>query len=209
MGLMIERLEGRTLFAGNVVATVDGARLILEGDGSNNDIDIDQEGLNNGQIRVDGDDDNGTTVNGSSNPQVFNDIRTVIVRLKGGNDDVDVEEDIVIRNDLRIGLGGGADECDIEEADIRGDLLIRGKSGRDDIDIEESTIAESALIRGGSGGDFFDLRSTTFEGDLTLRGRGGDDFIVIRTSVDVLGDRTITGGPGDDTRATDEDGIND
>src|SRR5262245_17073899 len=78
----LEILESRSL--PSVTGSVIAGNLILTGDGSNDELVIDQFGVTDGQFRVRG--ENGTTINGQPS-QVFSGVtRDIRARLQGGSD---------------------------------------------------------------------------------------------------------------------------
>lgn len=103
--LSFERLEGRLVMAGNVMAHVVGGNLIVIGDDAGATITVSQ--TQPGQFTLTGDD---TTINGSAQPTTFT----------------------KVTGDLRFNFGAGDDTLQFDESSpisIHGQLSISGGSG--------------------------------------------------------------------------------
>lgn len=78
----LQRLEDRTVPAGNITATLAGTTLTLIGDDLSSTVQV-LPGTATNEVVVQG---SGTTVNGSSAPQVFTGVENLVAHLLDGND---------------------------------------------------------------------------------------------------------------------------
>ena len=208
---MLEPLETRVLLSGNVTATLDGRRLIIVGDEKDNRIEIDREDDDPRTVcEIRGFDSGNTKVNGAYQVGRFENVRSVVIRLRSGADHVHVDDDVDLPGNLTIFLGSGADGVtftdekpnrdnpgDAPTVRIGGNVLIRGKSGDDHVDIDDTVIRGAVDLFGGPGHDQFDLEDNHFERDFAFHGGNDPDLFLVRTST-FLAAKRLHGGPGRD-----------
>src|SRR5687768_191435 len=82
-GVRIEPLEGRTLFAGDVTAVLDGFVVVITGDSASNQFDVSSDD-ETGLVIVTPLQD--TTINGSTMPVAFDDQVNVLIATGNGDD---------------------------------------------------------------------------------------------------------------------------
>ena len=107
-----ERLEPRLMLSGNVIATIVGGDILIQGDELDNDVSIE---LVDDDIMLVGDND--TTINGSSNnfllfqgSQVDGDIKAF---LRGGDDSFAIQDGVNIDQSVMIFTGSGNDSIGV------------------------------------------------------------------------------------------------
>lgn len=169
---VVERLENRTLMAGNVNAFVNAeGDLLVTGDDAGNTITVESAGQ--GVIQVRGFTDAGgpTSVNGGANAlRTFSGVTgDVFIRMRGGNDVVRVTNLVV-----------------------PGDLLVDGAAGNDDITTGRGTIAGQGRFAGTPSGPLF------VQGDLRVLGGGGADHFQL-SDLHVQDTGVLNSGAADDT----------
>jgi hypothetical protein len=146
-GNLIEELEGRTLFSGDVGATLEGGLLRITGDVSANTVYVQRvyEDPNASALEVIGRD--GTLINGVSQAGGFrfNGVRALDVQLHDGADEVHV-----------VGLR------------LQGGMTVDGGAGDDAIYIRKSRILGNTTVRGGHSADALTVAETFFGNDLAV-----------------------------------------
>jgi hypothetical protein len=203
--LHLERLETRSLMAGDVTVNKDGGSLFIRGDDESNAVVIRRVG--NNRYEVTGiDDANGdpTTVNGvASGTVTFSGIkRNIDVRLRGGddllgigNDDADLtdlldeltggaafapgtSDRVKVKNDLKIDMGSGDDAAGIF-VDVKDTTIIDLGAGTDFLAVEGSRLGDDLIIRGEEDNDFIRVRDSKIDEFLLLVTNGGEDTVNI------------------------------
>src|SRR5215212_9218550 len=109
---MMDRLEGRVMLSGNVLASVVSGNLVVNGDASANSIVMEHGGLGKNQVRISG--ANGTTINGASAPVVFSGVRGLKLKLGSGNDSMKLDN-LSFDRAVSIEGGSGNDKIEIEK----------------------------------------------------------------------------------------------
>jgi hypothetical protein len=178
-GLVLERLEGRQLLAGDVTAHVEGGMLILSGDDADNAITLTYESTTQ-KYQVTGRDAGGspTTVNGldtslPENVVEFSGVRSVYVGLNGGNDDFDVGSpaavDTVIRKWLAIEMGDGDDTVT---------LGASGNAAGGDAPVARSlNVGTGLYVNLGAGNDHLSIANAEIGFVLNVVAGDGDDQV--------------------------------
>lgn len=172
---VVENLETRRMFSGNVAVAFDGQLLDVRGDELGNNISINQSAA--GVITVVG--SNGTLINGLPSVRFANgaSIEQLSVRMEGGGDRVTLNR-LNTASDVNIDLGiSGVD--------------------RDTLVVNRSVINGSLFAYGGGGSDTINLANTFVGLDATIDHAEGAGRSVI-TAMDVLGSATWIGGEGAD-----------
>jgi hypothetical protein len=210
--LALETLERRDVPAGNVLGVVQSGSLILTGDDLANEIEI---RILDDKVRILG--QNGTTVNGAAS-EVFGGVfKDVVMKLKGGDDILDFDNQAVVNRDLVFYGQSGADSVTTEPGvRIGRDFIVIGGGGTTDIDLTGMNIGRNAVFSGKADvlvdsangtvvGGLLSISSPTLAGatlDDTVLGRlklvGDDQAGAVLTDVVVGGKASIKGGPGDD-----------
>jgi hypothetical protein len=181
MMYQIEHLEGRRLLAGDVIAAVVAGNLVVRGDGFDNAIIVDGEGLAAGQVRLSGTD--GTSINGSGEPLLLEGItHDVRVIMPGGRSSVMVR-DVQVGRDLGIRTGDGDDTILIQRVEVGGYLHVATFAGGDGITIEDAAVGGRGGLFSGGGSDWVRVEGSRFGSHLILRtgaGNDGQDWVVLR-----------------------------
>ena len=184
---MVENLETRRLFAGNVTAAINGAgELVVTGDNKSNDVTVFVNGsFDTIVIAVPG-----TTVNGGTADVNFgNSLPDIVISTGNGEDNVVVGG--TVDQNVSITTGNGGDRVEVNNG------------GFSDTDVDDLTIDT------GNGNDVvivaLDSNNDEVDGDLSIHTGNGSDFIRLAGNIDVLGDVDIDGGHGPDT--LDDDGL--
>ena len=158
--LSVQPLEKRELFAGDVQVAFDSADsrdLEITGDDQDNWIVIEQ--VSDDRVRITGND--GTTINGQSNPLEF-----------------------TVRDDMRINMHGGDDHVGIDGVSLDGrshsDLEINTHDGDDRIYFWDSYVRDDATFDTGDGDDLVLARDSHVRDNFTVKGRSGDDSLLLR-----------------------------
>jgi hypothetical protein len=171
----LERLEDRSVPAGNVTAEQVGTVLTLIGDDLSNSIRL-LPGSQPNEIVVQGD---ATTVNGSATPQVFTGVENFDAHLLDGNDAVLVEG-------VQISTGFGSV------------IRIDGNAGNDRIEFTNTTINAGGIDVLIYGERVFETFASGTSGNDTIRLTGTSLTSQFGTSLKIYGDTNeggvITGG---------------
>ncbi len=185
MKLAMERLEEKTLLAGDVHVTVNRGDLHITGDFADNGVEV--VATNDpGEYLVRGVDRGGapTTINGSPNEIVRGVDDDVHVDLRGGDNGIE--------------LAGVEDDGEDLELLVPDDLNITHRSGRMDVLTNLVRVGGDLSIDTRGGDDAVDLRSTSIHGDAEIDTRRGDDDVQLEL-VEVGDDLEIDLGSHDDT----------
>lgn len=192
----LERLEDRTLLAGNVTAQLRGQNAFFNGDNADNGVEVLIEG---GNVVARGTD--GTTINGSTDDFVLaanssSLSRSLLANLRGGNDTF-VINGVNIARDAWINAGSGNDLVVLSETTIGRDLRMWGGSGNDDLVLDNSTVSRDVHMNGQGGDDDMVIRDSTVSDDLSISGHRGNDIFMLDGAR--VGDKTrLSGGSGAD-----------
>jgi methionine-rich copper-binding protein CopC len=172
-----EALEPRLFLSGNVLTSLVGGRLTIQGDNAANAIVLDQNGLGAGQMRIAG--SGGTAINDQAGAIIVSGItRGVALKLGDGQDSVTMSG-ISLPGDLSIG-GGGADTLALSEMDIAGTLDIQNHSALGITgSIAGATIGKGLVIQGGAGGNTIAMQSVVVQRGTTITGGRGIDHLTV------------------------------
>jgi hypothetical protein len=184
--LDIETLEDRYALDGNLQAFVRHGTLFITGDDAANVAELSSPA--SGQITVTGID---TTVNGQDTPATFTDVKSVVVRLKGGDDELtianeetDGEENaestpVDISKYLCVSGGDGNDTLNIS-ANVGKGMFVRGGNGNDTINVSQTNAPRCSGISGSDGDDTVSVTDSSFR-SLWVGGRSGRDTVTLNT----------------------------
>lgn len=168
----VAALEARTLLAGNVTAAIVDGELQITGDDEANDIEIlsTTEG-----IIVRG---NSTTVNGAATDFVAFASGTptgpIRVQLGGGNDQLQVDG-VTLDQELIVHGGDGDDSLGVTNSTLKQRLVFRGGDGNDSLVADRSTFNRAVIAYQGVGNDLVTMTNSEVKGSLIVYGRQGDD----------------------------------
>ncbi len=192
----LEKLEDRTLLAGNVTAQILGQHAFINGDRADNSVQV---LVDAGNVVLRGND--GTTINGSSNDFVLAANSSslpgsLVATLSSGNDTF-VVNGVTVGRDVFVNGGGGNDLLVASNTNVGRSLTIWGGAGHDDIVIDDSRVQRDASLAGFGGDDDIVVRNSTVVDDLRIHGHSGHD--VIHLDGIQVGDKSrLAGGSGAD-----------
>ncbi|MFT3878423.1 MAG: Ig-like domain-containing protein [Gemmatales bacterium] len=166
-----DRLEDRTVPAGNVTAKVAYGVLTITGDELANSISL--VGSTGGKVTISSGSD-ATTINGSNAPVTLKGFSTVKIKMNGGNDTVDISQFSVSR-DINIELGAGDDTLTTDQLNAAIDSGIWGQAGNDTIFVNRSVFQKKLNLDAGLGDDTVTTLSSTFGRNTLISGAAGTD----------------------------------
>jgi hypothetical protein len=230
--LFLEALEERIAPAGNVVVVVSGGNLTITGDDANNEIEIDADGLADGQVRISSGADT-TTINEGTGPVIVGGVTgNAKIRLGDGLDEVYISE-IAFDKSVSIDLGTGDGRAVVGKGTfIAGSLSISAKDGGHDVDIAGEVGGKTSVKLGGGGepdenivslyADFGDDVKIVFgksrdtvegieaqlSGDLAITGGGRELNVVLEDYTIIVGNVTIQNAQENVRVATDHCSMN-
>lgn len=167
-----DRLEDRTVPAGNITAKVAYGILSITGDELANSISIAKN--NSGGVTISSGSD-ATTINGSSTPVTLKGFSSVNIKLKDGNDTLDISQ-LSVSRDINIELGAGDDTLTIDRLYAGIDSGIWGLTGNDTIFINNSVFQKKLNLNSGLGDDTVTTLNSTFGRNTLITGVGGTDI---------------------------------
>jgi VCBS repeat-containing protein len=206
--LVFERLEDRTLLAGNVAASISGGNLRIFGDALDNQVLVERAGATQVRLTPLGD----TTVNGSEEPVTLGGFRRGITLNAGGGDDEfqfagDETANFQIFGTANLNMGSGNDTLEFNGFRVSRALSISTGDGDDQILAGDGVTAgsglaafETASISTGAGSDTVQLANTYFAKHVSLNAGSGDDEVDLRAFFHRSA--ILVGGPGFDTLNT-------
>jgi hypothetical protein len=172
--LGVELLEQKQMLAGDVVVSMVHGALQIQGDATANHVAISSGA--EGSLVIQGLD--GTTVHMAGSTAPAPDTGLVVQNVKG---------------DVRVSLGDGDDVVDLHDAMLRHDLTINTGAGADAVNVGVASgaaataeddaanvnVRGSVLIRTGSENDTVNLASANIRGVLGIATDGGDDTVTV------------------------------
>jgi len=185
----IERLEERTLLAGNVTAAIQNQILTITGDRRSNGIVIDTKGLGAGSVRLSSDD---TSINGDFLPLEFTVIE-IRISLGDGKDRVPLDN-MQWAGRLEINTGNSGDYIQIDGSELN-EVLVRSGDGNDTLNLVNSSVHETDIATA-AGDDLVTLMGGSFARRVLINTGGGNDTIFHRSTF--ARGRRIDDGPGND-----------
>lgn len=196
--LSVERLEKRSVMAGNVTASVTSAGdLLIEGDAEDNFVRVDSIGP--GEWQVGG--LNNTLVNGSLTPLSFTANRNVFINLRGGNDALFLvgqgKDKVTVANPVTIKFGSGNDAFIVENFATNSDLRIHGEAGDDQLIVSNATIRRRLFVEGNGGEDGVVISNANVQGEVQIDMGDEDDLIGFNEGV-FHQNVNLVGGAGKD-----------
>ena len=199
MPLQYERLEDRRLLAAGI--SLAGGVLKIEGDNGANNIFVhgDEDTLIYAGLDRNGDgdfDDPGDILKVYEAQQV----RSIVINSKGGDDMVLVHLDGFITGDLVINTGAGADTVQIEHVAVGRDLKVNTGAGDDQVDLFDSFAFRDAIIKTAAGNDLVTIDEFGAGRNLSVDTAAGDDVVGISRLI-VGGKMDVKLGAGNDLLA--------
>jgi|GEM_PF-3482940 len=198
--LEIEQLEERIAPAGGVTISQSGGSITITGDDEANSIVIDTSGLDAGQLRIASGAD-ATTIDGLTDPQVYDGVTSnVTVILKGG-DDVLVMDPFRVEGNLTIDCGCGNDSAQMNDwFGVGKALTVKGGDGDDQV-YYRGSVDGSVVIDVGAGSGDVDF-SGIVKGVLALK-QGAGAAHDLKLSADVYGAASVITSAADNVVTVD------
>lgn len=173
-----EVLEHRTLLSGNVSVSLVNGDLFVNGDSSDNAVQISVEA---GNVVVAG--TGGTTINGSSDPFTLVTGGTtfagsVFSALSDGDDTLVVGTGVTISGAFVLNDVNGITKVGINSATIGGLNLVTGNDA-DEVSLDGATINGNVIFYGNDGNNLLSVNDSTIEGNLFFQGGKGEDDVVV------------------------------
>lgn len=169
----LDRLEDRTVPAGNVSVSFNEGLLRILGDAEDNQISILGDG--NGNVTVTGLGD--TTLNGGTNDLNFSGVKKSLeVWMRGGNDSVTISN-LDLKRTAFIHMGDGDDLLNVNALKTRRTTEIWAGAGNDQLNIENSTFKKAGYVAGGAGDDTVNLADNYFGRKSIIGGGDGTDSL--------------------------------
>jgi hypothetical protein len=172
----IEPLEGRTLFAGDVTAVLDGFVVVITGDSASNQFDVSSDD-HTGLVIVTPLQD--TTINGSTMPVAFDAHVNVLIATGNGDDVVYLREFDL--QDAIVSTGNGKDSV-IADSNLFFNLTIETGGGSDEV-TGPTTVGRTLHIDTGNASDtitFALSRNLEVKSPSTIDGGKGSDVLDLR-----------------------------
>jgi cyclophilin family peptidyl-prolyl cis-trans isomerase len=192
-----ERLESRTLLAGNVLVQLQNGNATITGDDAANQFEI-TGGLNS--IRVRGLE--GTTINGGTaeftlaSASAFN--GNLRIELAAGNDRLAIGADVTLAG-VQIFGGDGDDNLSITTSTLRGNLVVNAGLGSNTVTLLNAQIQGHAAIDS-AGPALVNLKDGRLDGRLEVSTGTGDDQ-VSADGTTIAGRLSVTVSSGNDVVA--------
>ena len=137
-----------TVSGGDILAEAKGGKLVVTGDGFENDYAIDQVGLPTTSLRVAP--IGGTMLNGGAAALVFPDVNGIKITDPGGGDEIQIAN-ATLAKDVVLKLSDGDDAVQIANVDLGGKLKADMGAGANAIEITNgSTIEKKTEVKGGT-----------------------------------------------------------
>ncbi len=172
----MERLEDRTLLAGNVVGVVVAGTLTLTGDAEANTFVVDQAGLAEQRFRVTPDATTEINSNGVGVAVIFN----------------------VVKKDVKMNLLGGNDTVTFDDVALPGNVTIKDPQGDTSVTFDASTVVGRVVVRNGAGDDTFSLiNASRIDHNVSIVNGNGDSDTTLDNSI-ILWNLSVQSGAGDD-----------
>lgn len=157
--LALESLEGRSLLAGDVLATLSSGSLILTGDSDDNSIVITADANDPGRVTLSSGDGT-TTINGSLADQEFTFAVDLRASMKAGDDIVEIVGDggpgSVAPRDVTIDLGSSASENEFHMSGgftVTRTLRVAATTGHDLVTLDTVAAGDLYFSLGNDGAD--------------------------------------------------------
>lgn len=205
---LIEGLEQRALFSGNVQATVVDGRLVLKGDAAANVIQLDQVGLTRNQVRISNTD---TRINRHSRSLVLSGITDGVALGMGVGADSVVLTGLNLGGDLSVAATGAAaitltgvtvsqslrmrvdaSATTLTDVHTGHDLKV---AGAQDVTLSNVRVDRDLEMLGTGTADALTIDDSTFRGFTRLESGRGGDVTKLDSSGDASGDITRFSGP--------------
>lgn len=200
----LERLEGRSLLAGDVTITTAGNEIQITGDGDDNDIVITADPSIPGRFSIDTGADS-TDINGGPGPLEFEG-RSLRINMLGGNDTVTIIGDGGAGSELSLNLtadlGNGDNIFSFTGGyEVHGGLRVMAGAGADTVTIDDVR-ARDMFFSTGSGGEAISITNSSTTSSLgnlsvTATNAAGGSHDLTLSNVQIRKDLAVTLGPGD------------
>ena len=186
IGAGFEGLEERLLLAGNVTSVLAAGVLVLDGDGSANQVQLTV--ASNGQLTATG--LSGTTIDGVASKS-FGIVNTLTVNGGVGDDTFSLNSTVAtFTNDVTIDGGIGNDTISVT-GQYGADLVLDGGTGLDTISVSKAIVAVDINIDSGGENDKVTLSGSTAGRDVVIQSGLGNDSVTVG-GMAVLRDLSLT-----------------
>jgi len=191
----LERLESRLLLAGDVSAVILGGALKVVGDTADNAIQIDTDGLAQGQVRLYSLDGT-TTVNGLDSVTLDGLTGRVDIRMGDGSDQVVMHG--VTGKSLRLDGGAGDNNLQVLSCTFKGSLQVCTLTGTQNIAVKDTHASTMRVSTGG--GDSEILVHEPVTKSVNVRNKDGHQVVSLYGNIDGdcdVGSVNVKNGNGD------------
>ena len=191
----LETLESRLLLAGDVSAVIVRGALNVVGDTADNAIQIDTDGLAQGQVRVYSLDGT-TTVNGQDSVTLEGLTGRVDIRMGDGSDKVVMHG--VTGKSLRLDGGAGDNNLQVLSCTFKGSLQVCTLTGTQNIAVKDTHA--STMRIGTGGGDSEILVHEPVTKSVNVRNKDGHQVVSLYGNIDGncdVGSVNVKNGSGD------------
>ena len=229
--LDVQRLEPRLPLAGDVVATLAGGVLTLQGDAEANGVEIRMTEAGDVLVagsRVAGAETSLIVEGEAVAQQAFGDVTVLRVRLGAGADTCGLSgRESFDLDSVDIVMGAGADRCSLGvgvtlagtatistgsdddfvsiSATILGDLRLLTGDGADEVSAEAIAVGGATTLDLGGGDDSLSMvNQATFQQAVRILTRGGDDAVSLLGGIDAAASLSIVTGSGADAVVVDD-----
>ena len=191
---------------GNVKVIVKGTNIKIIGDNNGNDVQLIPS---NGMLEVRG--LNSTSVDVPMTGVAAMNVGKMIVKLKDGNNFLQINNGITFNGKLLIMTSSGSDKIDFFGGTLNGKVIISSGSGSDIIDITNPTFNNKVKIKAGSSNDNLTLGvsspvtfTPTFNNKLNVNMGGDNDFVIVKNDALNGVSAVLSGGGGNDDITPDQ-----
>jgi len=174
---LFEELESRYLLSGNILATVVGNDLTIQGDHADNSALV---SVVDQQIVVFGTDD--TTVNGQSSFVAFDQASipgSFYSEFDAGNNSLHFDPRVNIQGNVAVNSGDGNDSITFDNVGIEGSLAIYSRKGNDEVAINNTNIRGNVSVASSGGENILSARFLTTGADLFVYGSNESESVVL------------------------------
>jgi hypothetical protein len=175
--------------AADVKAAKKGTTLVLVGDADPNSIHLSEAGDIITVTPTVG------TLNGGGAPEPFAGIKSISIKLAGGQDAASLTN-VALSGSLLIDGGVGDSDIDLDHVSLDKNLTIKNRDGNDDILFKEIGVGGTLKITNGDGGSTTDIQmNSVVNKNLLIKNTGGNDSVFLTDSA-VHGKVKIQNGEG-------------
>jgi hypothetical protein len=203
----LEQFESRTLFNGNMTASVSNGVLDLQGNNLNNSVVIQEISPSTFTVSSG---DGTTTINSKSTVQTFTGVNGISLNVGSGNDIVLIEN-ATIADNIQIAGNNGNQLVTLSALTIDGNFFLTNSGGQNNTTVENSTIDGSVTVNAGAGfnsqcgsfwncsnfsdaNEIFTFSGSTVDNNLSITNTSGETTTDIENSSSIGNNLTVTNG---------------